>query len=82
MSTNWTKIPYVFEAKYFRLLHGNDHEFIVVPVPRKNKQNGNGIYKLNTITNEWSKIMDYPPNICTSNFLYILQRQPLQRNII
>ena len=61
MSTAWTAVPKQPTSGIIQLLPLNKLEFIGMSAPWK--ENGNqGIWKFNTINNEWINIMKYPEN--------------------
>ena len=61
----WTELTKPPDAVFSDLLPLNDHEFIVVPQrhPRDHSyKDSKSIHKYNAISNEWTKVMDYPQN--------------------
>ena len=60
MSESWTKRRLQIQTLFIKLLPYNNHEFIIVPQPDKAIKHCDGVYKFNTITTEWIKLMDFP----------------------
>ena len=72
-------------CSFTQLLPLNNHEFLVVPVTtkkyihrfpslevdsvRKEYENADGIYKYNSISKQWTKIMDYPKDFQSHNHI-------------